>query len=108
RPTELSSFLDDVASLEQDEVSGVGLQWQARLGDGRVRVMSRAPLYHAESVRMLERMRQRAEKLGGRLMIERAPMDIKNEIDSWGSFGSATDLMRRVKQQLDVQNLLSP
>ena len=108
RPTELPSFLDDVASLEQDEVAHVGLQWQASLGDGRVRVMSRAPVYHAESVRMLERMRQRAENLGGRLTIERAPIDTRNEIDSWGGFGSATELTRRVKAQLDPENILSP
>jgi len=108
RPTELPSFLEDVASLEQDEASHVGLQWQASLGDGRVRVMSRAPVYHSESVRTLERMRQRAENLGGRLIIERAPSDIKNEIDSWGSFGSATELMKRIKTQLDPENALSP
>jgi glycolate oxidase subunit GlcD len=108
RPTELRSFLDDVAALEQDEVSRVGLQWQASLGDGRVRVRSRAPVYHAESVRMLERMRQRAENLGGSVTIERAPIDIKNEIDSWGGFGSVTELMKRIKAQLDPANVLSP
>jgi FAD/FMN-containing dehydrogenase len=108
RPGELASFLDDIASLEQDEVSQVGWQWHASLGDGRVRVMTRAPVYPRESVRTLERMRQRAENLGGNLIVERAPVDIKNEIDSWGGPGSATELTKRIKQQLDSQNLLSP
>jgi glycolate oxidase FAD binding subunit len=53
-------------------------------------------------------MRQKAEGLGGHLVIERAPTDIKDEIDSWGGPGSATELMQRVKQQLDPQNLFSP
>ena len=108
RPGELPSFLDDVTELEHDEASHVGMQWQAGIGDGRVRVAARAPVYHAESVRALERMRQRSENLGGNLIIERAPGEIKSEIDSWGGFGSANDLMRRVKQQLDPTNILSP
>src|SRR5439155_14813746 len=108
RASELASFLDEVASLEQDEVSQVGVQWQASLGDGRVRVIARAPVYPRESVRTLERMRQRAENLGGNLIIERAPVDIKDEVDSWGGLGSATELTRRVKDQLDPHNLFSP
>ena len=94
--------------LEQDEASHIGLQWQAGLGDGRLRAMARTPVYHGEAVRALERLRRRAENLGGSLVVERAPAEIKNEIDSWGSFGSAMDLMKRIKQQLDPENLLSP
>ena len=108
RPSELASFLDEVASLEQDGGAPVDLQWQASLGDGRVRVMARAPVYPRESVRTLERMRQRAESLGGNLIIERAPVDIKQDIDSWGGSGSASELMKRIKQKLDSENILSP
>jgi glycolate oxidase subunit GlcD len=108
RPGDLSSFVEDVVSLEDDEAAHVELQWQAGLGDGRLRAMARVPVYHRETVRALERLRERAENFGGGLVIERAPAEIKNEIDSWGSFGSATDLMKRVKQQLDPENMLSP
>jgi FAD/FMN-containing dehydrogenase len=108
RGSELASLLDDVVSLERDEESQVGLQWHASLGDGRVRVIARARVYPRESVRTLERMRQSAESLGGHLIIEKAPLEIKNEIDSWASSGSAAKLMKRVKKQLDPQNLLSP
>jgi glycolate oxidase FAD binding subunit len=108
RPTDLASFLGDVAALEADETSHVGLRWHAGLGDGRLRAIARAPVYHREAVRALERLRQKAETLGGSLVIENAPLEIKSELDSWGSFGSATELMKRVKAQLDPQNLLSP
>jgi glycolate oxidase subunit GlcD len=108
RPGELVSLLDEVKALEQDEASHLGVKWQAGLGDGRVRVMAQAPVYPRESVRSLERMRQRAENLGGSLIIERAPVEIKNEIDSWGGFGSASELMKRIKRQLDPNNLFSP
>jgi glycolate oxidase FAD binding subunit len=59
-------------------------------------------------VRALERSRQTAEDRGGSLVLQYAPVEIKREFDAWGSFGSAGELMKRVKQQLDPQNILSP
>lgn len=108
RPTEIPSLVDDVVALEQDEASQVQLQWHAGLSDGRLRAMARAPVYHRGTVRALERLRQRAESLGGSLIVERAPIEIKGEFDCWGSFGSVKELMQRVKIQLDPGNLMSP
>ncbi|HYX29493.1 MAG TPA: FAD-linked oxidase C-terminal domain-containing protein [Pyrinomonadaceae bacterium] len=107
-PTDFGSTIDEVDTLARDEASHVDLQWQAALGLGRIRAMARAPAYHRDSVRALEGLRQRAENLGGRLIIEKAPFEIKQEIDSWGDFGSASELMKRIKQQLDSQNIMSP
>src|SRR5207253_6800757 len=107
RPGDLSSFVEDVVSLEEDEAAHVELQWQAGLGDGRLRAMARVPVYHREAVRALERLREKAENLGGSLILESAPMEIKREFDAWGGFGSVTELMKRVKQELDPQNVLS-
>ena len=78
------------------------------MGDGRLRAIAKPPVYHREAVRALERLRQKAETLGGNLVLESAPIEIKNEFDAWGGFGSAAELMRRVKSELDPQNLLSP
>ena len=108
RPADLPVLASDVSELEEDEASHVQLQWHAGLSDGRLRASARAPVYPGETVRALERLRQRVENLGGKLVIERSPVEIKNEIDSWGSFGSATRLMKRVKYQLDPENVLSP
>jgi glycolate oxidase subunit GlcD len=108
RPTDLLDFMNEVAAKERDEASDAGLQWHAGVGDGRLRAMARAPVYHQEAVRALEQLRQRAENLGGSLVLERAPIEIKNELDAWGSFGSATELMKRVKEELDPEKLFSP
>ncbi len=108
RPTELAAFLDDMTELESDEASHPGLRWHAGLGDGRLRAIARTPVYHREAVRALERLRQKAESLGGSLVVESASDDIRNEFDVWGSFGSAADLMKRVKAQLDPSNRMSP
>jgi glycolate oxidase FAD binding subunit len=108
RPADLPALTAEVAELEDDEASHVQLQWQAGLSDGRLRASARAPVYPREAARALERLRQRAENLGGKLVIERAPIEIKNEIDCWGSFGAAAELMERVKAQLDPEKILSP
>ncbi len=108
RPTDLPAFVEEVAQLEGAEDSHVGLRWHAGLGDGRMQAMARAPIYHQEAVRALERLRYGAEDRGGSLFLQKAPAEIKREFDSWGSFGSANELMKRVKRQLDPDDLLSP
>jgi FAD/FMN-containing dehydrogenase len=106
RASNVPSFVHEVAVL--DEASHPGAQWQAGLGDGRVRVLAKCPTYHQQAVRALERLRQKAENLGGSLVVERASADFKREFDSWGSLGSSTELMKRIKHELDPENLLSP
>lgn len=108
KPTDVLEFVREVVALEQDEASHVELRWHAGLGDGRLRVMARAPVYHQETVRTLARLRKQAEDRGGNLVLEKAPVEIKREFDAWGSLGLAAELMQRVKQQLDPENLLSP
>ena len=108
KPGELASFLDDVVALEKDETSHVSLSWQAGLGDGRLRAIARAPVYHREAVRALERLRAKVETLGGFLVLEKAPPEIKDEFDSWGALGLTRELMGRIKDQLDPQRVFSP
>ena len=108
RPTDLPSLVDEIARLESDDAWHSEVRWHASAGDGRVRVMARMPLYHQEAVRALERCRQAAEDRGGSLILERAPVEVKRELDAWGSFGSAGQLMKRVKEQLDPESVLSP
>jgi FAD/FMN-containing dehydrogenase len=108
RPTDLAAFLEEMGELEADESSHPGLGWHAGLGDGRLRAIARTPVYHREAVRALERLRQKAENLGGSLVVESASEEIRNEFDAWGDFGSAAALMKQVKTELDPRNSLSP
>ena len=105
RAGDVPSFVNEVSAL--DEASHPGAQWQAGLGDGRVRVLARCPTYHQQAVRALERLRHKAENLGGSLVVEKASADFKREFDSWGSFKSTSELIKRIKQELDPQDLLS-
>jgi glycolate oxidase subunit GlcD len=108
RPSDLVSLVHEVSALETDEASHPALMWHAGMGDGRLRAIAKPPVYHREAVRALERLRGKAETHGGNLVVESAPIEIKNEFDAWGGFGSAGELMKRVKAELDPQNLLSP
>ena len=108
RPTDLAAFLGEMGELENNEGSHPGLRWHAGLGDGRLRAIARTPVYHREAVRALEHLRQKAENLGGSLVVESASDEIRNEFDAWGDFGSAAELMKRVKAELDPLNALSP
>ncbi|MGZ8848222.1 MAG: FAD-linked oxidase C-terminal domain-containing protein, partial [Pyrinomonadaceae bacterium] len=108
RPTDLVAFFDELRELEADQAAVASLAWHAGLGDGRLRASARTPTYHREAVRALARLRERAETLGGSLVLENAPIEIKTEFDAWGRFGSTGELARRVKAQLDPENLLSP
>ena len=56
----------------------------------------------------LLQVRRGCEAKGGFLTVLAAPTDIKQQLDVWGYNGSAIDLMRRIKQQFDPENLLSP
>jgi FAD/FMN-containing dehydrogenase len=108
RPSDLAVFLGEIAELENDEASHPQLRWHAGLGDGRLRAIARTPVYHREAVRALERLRNKAEALGGSLVVESASREISNDFDAWGNPGSAAELMKRVKAQLDPRNALSP
>jgi glycolate oxidase subunit GlcD len=108
RPTNLETLLTDIIGIETGEASLVQLKWHAGLGDGRFQAMAQPSAYHQQTVRALEQLRRKAENLGGGLVIDRAPLEIKNELDAWGSLGSAGELMKRIKQQLDPENLFSP
>ncbi|HEY3102215.1 MAG TPA: FAD-linked oxidase C-terminal domain-containing protein, partial [Pyrinomonadaceae bacterium] len=108
RPTDLPSQVNAVAMLEHDDAWHRAVRWHASIGEGRLRAIARSPVYHQEAVRVLERLRQQAENLGGSLVLEKAPAEIKREFDAWGNFGAADELMKRVKLQLDPENQLSP
>lgn len=53
-------------------------------------------------------MRSQCESQGGFLTVLAAPVLLKQQLDVWGYTGNALDLMHRVKQQFDPENILSP
>ncbi|MBE9162708.1 MULTISPECIES: FAD-binding oxidoreductase [Microcoleaceae] len=56
----------------------------------------------------LLQVRRGCEAKGGFLTVLAAPTNIKQGLDVWGYTGSAIDLMRRIKQEFDPENIFSP
>jgi FAD/FMN-containing dehydrogenase len=106
RPTELESFIDAVADDAGGNFSSA--LWHAGVGDGRVRVVSELLSEPGTCVASLKRLRERARAVGGSLVIESAPPEVKAAMDVWGDAGASVALMQRVKQQLDPEDTLSP
>jgi FAD/FMN-containing dehydrogenase len=106
QPTHLREFVEGVKREYSDAFST--LPWQAGVADGRMRALDTAPGDTQNAVGMVRRLRAMAETMNGSVVLEKAPEQVKSEIDSWGSFGSAATLIKRVTEQLDPQGLLSP
>jgi glycolate oxidase FAD binding subunit len=60
------------------------------------------------TIEIIEQMRSLCQSHKGFLTVLTAPQAIKQNIDVWGYSGNAIDLMQRIKQQFDPENLLSP
>jgi FAD/FMN-containing dehydrogenase len=61
-----------------------------------------------ECALLLARLRTAAETLGGALVIEHCPADLKAEMEAWGKPGDDFDLMKKVKAAWDPKGILSP
>ncbi|TDI37742.1 MAG: FAD-binding oxidoreductase [Acidobacteria bacterium] len=52
--------------------------------------------------------RARAEENGAAVVIEKAPLEMKRELDVYGETPGGYEIMRRIKEKLDPKNILSP
>ncbi|MDY7022056.1 MAG: FAD-linked oxidase C-terminal domain-containing protein, partial [Cyanobacteriota bacterium] len=93
---------DAVATLERSQTLGL---IHAGVGLGVLKWETDEPKLTSKT---LQEMRNWCNTKGGFLSILEAPTEIKQELDVWGYNGNALDLMRRIKQQFDPENLLSP
>ena len=100
KPSQIHSMIKKVTEQADQE-----LVWQAGVADGRIRVTQRSnALSMSQTVKAL---RASAEAFGGSLIIEHAAPELKTEVGVWGNM-PATELMSRIKQQLDPASLFSP
>ena len=100
-PTEIARMI----TSRHDEVETM---WHASIAEGRVRMFATSDSSNGKVMGLLNELRNEAESLGGSLILEQTPSEIKSKISAWGDLGSREELMRRIKQQLDPHGLLSP
>lgn len=106
KPEQLVTFMEAFEQRYGDSFSST--LWQAGVADGRTRIIEHISRETRERIQVVRTLRAVAESLGGSLIIEKAPIEFKNEVDPWGDLGSSAKLMKRVKEQLDPGGLLSP
>ena len=56
----------------------------------------------------LKRLLERCRESGGNLIIQKAPANLKQKLSVWGEPGSDLVVMKRIKEKLDPQGIMSP
>ena len=105
-PADLAHFIHTLRQ-NRSESFNTSAQWQASVADGRLRMIEVAEVDTDRLIKSLQNLRTEAQALGGSLIIEKAPAEIKSRIDAWGELGPRRELMQRIKQQLDPENIFS-
>ena len=108
-PSRVRDVLDLSDSLEPPALrQGVA----ADAGTGLVRLLwwprEGLPYSIEEAEGLIGGLRQGVSRLGGHLVVERCPLELKSKIDVWGDPPEGMVIMRRIKDELDPAGILSP
>jgi glycolate oxidase FAD binding subunit len=105
-PADLAALVDDCEKILPPA------HLRAHAGNGIVRI--HAPAGWLEGFKTKERSRKLAElrrltqARGGQLVIQRAPEEVRAQLDVWGEVGATAALMRGLKERFDPQTQLNP
>ena len=59
-------------------------------------------------MKLIKKLTSEAVKNGGNLVVESSPFSIKKKVDVWGRSRSDSQIMRRIKKQIDPAGILNP
>ena len=103
--------LEETTAEALDLLVGCGtVTWNAGPAIGILRVLL-AEAKDADAdlpAARIRALRERCVVRGGSLVVERAPLEVKEELDVWGSPGSGERIMRGMKELFDPQGLMNP
>ena len=103
-PSDLGLFLAELKTITDT----LALTWQLvaqGVGVGFVRLDGPSSADYARASQLI---RDVVEGRDGFLIVLRCPLEVKKNIDVWGSAGDVLTLMKRIKTQFDPQGTLSP
>ena len=111
RASALPQAVDLLEEMGQGEEITPAIALHATLGVVRA-FWTGVPSRGARSVReiggVLEDIRREMKSLGGSMVVERAPIEIKRVVDVWETGPEALHLARGLKSQYDPTNVLNP
>jgi glycolate oxidase FAD binding subunit len=109
-PTQVVPYLTTAAAVVAE--AGLALSSVAHAGSGILRLQVTAPaggLAEAtRAVKVLAALRDQARGVGGELLVEWAPLAVKEEVAVWEPPGAAGRLQERIKAQLDPRGIMNP
>ena len=108
-PTRVADVAD--AILEADASLGLVPTIMSEPAYGTLRVgwfTQNAQVSNEDLACILERVRAAVYDAGGRLTIERCPLEVKSTIDVWDVPEDNLTIMRRMKEQYDPKGVLNP
>jgi len=113
--TVLKAALPLVASEEflshaqqEAESERIALACFAQVGVAIIHLCALQETLGANVAAWVIRLRQAAADLGGTLVIEHGPLDLKSNVDVWGAGGDDLEAMRKLKVVWDPLEVLSP
>jgi glycolate oxidase FAD binding subunit len=103
-PSDLTAVLDSVVGAA--ERAGVAISLSGHAGTG----VTFAGLSGGEGglVEVIEEVREIRLRRGGSVVVQEAPLAIKERLDVWGSAGDYLGLTRRVKEKFDPGYTMNP
>lgn len=104
-PNEIDALLS--AAGHAPEIFNASSLWHAGVGDGRLRVITSPPPGAVECLQPLERLRKKAQAMGGTLVIESAPFETKRTLDAPEPRDASELICGRIKKQLDPCGMFS-
>jgi glycolate oxidase FAD binding subunit len=109
-PTHVAPFMAEAAAGVR--ATGLRLVAAAHAGNGIVTVLLTASEGEARgvggTVKALAGLRDQARAAGGELVIEAAPLAVKEEISVWDTAFPSVRLMERIKARLDPKGIMNP
>ena len=108
-PSQVREFLAMTRSLDDTRFRRGHV---ADVGYGSVRLLwwtdGGQPTPGENLLELVYKLRAFVRQLQGHVVVEKCPLEVKQNIDVWGDSVDSIGIMRRVKQQLDPEGILSP
>ncbi len=93
---------------QEAEAEQIALASFAQVGLGIVHLCALQETLSASMGGWVDRLRQAARDLGGTLIIEHCPVNLKSQVDVWGEGGDDLAVMRKMKSAWDPAEVLAP
>ncbi|MFP6724346.1 MAG: FAD-binding oxidoreductase [Candidatus Poribacteria bacterium] len=106
RPSDVSDFISSVLDI----VDPFSVHAMSHIGNGTVYLILSDFVEEQFDLlaTILTILRNQVANIQGNLILETAPLGLKNLIDVWGEAGKKSQLMTQIKSKLDPTNILNP